>query len=120
MLFKAFIFLKRVQIIVICYFLILSLTHIYTHLQVPRWLLKFAPGNTKGVFLQDEVTLVMRQQPEFRDVLRVIEDDEMFIRISQLYESSRLSELSRPAETREIDMEIPGVVELFLGDLMDR
>ena len=71
-------------------------------IQVPDWLLKLVPGNQSGVFIQDEVTLVMRQESESREALATIEGDEMFIKISQIYQNSRLSELSRPIEMREV------------------
>lgn len=91
----------------------------YDYLQLPEWLLKFAPAGD-GVFVQDEVIIVMRDDPTLQRVLDVIEGDDIFIHIMQLYEQSRLSELSRPPELREVDMDQPGTIDLFLKDLVAR
>ena len=69
---------------------------------------------------QDEVTLVMRQDSEIRPVLDIIEEDEMYLKITEIYQSSRLADLSRPAELREVDMDILGVTEYFLSDTLMR
>lgn len=89
------------------------------YLQLPEWLIKFSP--TPGtIFAQDEVLLNMRQDPSTREVLAYLEGDDMFMAIVGLYESSRLSELSRPPDLREVDMEMPGAVVTFLRNVVQR
>jgi hypothetical protein len=80
---------------------------------------KFFPSHD-GVFAQDEVLLFMRQEPDTKDILKQLEDDVVVARGIELYERSRLSELSRPPDLREVDMAAPGVVGIFLRDLVDR
>lgn len=76
------------------------------------------------MFVHDEVTLLMRQDKEYFYVLKEIEEIEkpgrptMFHNIRELYLSSRLCDLSRPPELREIDTNIVGVKELFLSELL--
>jgi hypothetical protein len=67
----------------------------YQYVQAPDWLQKFSPGNMEGIFFHDEVTLVMRQDAVIRPILDCIEDDEMFLKICELYASSRLVDLAR-------------------------
>merc|ERR1712196_200059 len=62
----------------------------------------------------------MRQDSEIRPVLDIIEEDEMYLKITEIYQSSRLADLSRPAELREVDMDILGVTEYFLSDTLMR
>lgn len=94
------------------------------YIQPPGWLVKFVPANQAGVFVHDEVTLLMRQDKEYFYVLKEIEEIEkpgrptMFHNIRELYLSSRLCDLSRPPELREIDTNIVGVKELFLSELL--
>lgn len=89
------------------------------YVQIPKWLQKFFPSR-EGVFVQDDILLIMRQEPETRDILRQLEGDEIVALGVEIYERSRLSELSRPTDLREVDMDAPGVVSLFLKDLVDR
>lgn len=86
---------------------------------LPHWLKSFSPG-TDGVFIQDDVLLVMRQDPDTKAVADSIEGDEIFMKILQQYEKSRLSDLSRPPELREVDMSLPGVLEVFVKDIVER
>jgi hypothetical protein len=66
----------------------------------------------------------MRQDKEYFYVLKEIEETEkpgrpaMYHNIRELYLSSRLCDLSRPPELREIDTNIVGVKELFLSELL--
>ena len=92
---------------------------IVDYLQIPDWLEKFFPSH-EGVFVQDDILLYMRQDPDTREVLKQLEGDEVVVKGVELYERSRLSELSRPPDLREVDMDGPGVVSLFLKDLVDR
>jgi hypothetical protein len=93
-------------------------------IQPPDWLEKFVPANLAGVFVHDEVTLLMRQDKDYFYVLKEIEETEnpmrptMFHNIRDIYLSSRLCDLSRPPELREIDTNIVGVKELFLSELL--
>ena len=56
-----------------------------------------------------QVTLIMRQDSVIRPVLDQIEDDEMFVKISELHSKSRLADLARPADLREVDLDIVGM-----------
>jgi hypothetical protein len=67
---------------------------------MPNWLLKFIPANFTGVFVEDEVTLLMRQDPSRQQALQRIESDDMFVMLMEMYQQSRLSELSRPKMMR--------------------
>ena len=89
------------------------------YVQIPHWLQKFFPSH-EGVFVQDDILLIMRQEPDTRDILRQLEGEDVVRMGVELYERSRLSELSRPVDLREVDMDAPGVVSLFLKDLVDR
>ena len=86
---------------------------------LPQWLKSFSPA-TDGVFIQDDVLLVMRQDPDTKAVADSIEGDEIFMKILQQYEKSRLSDLSRPPELREVDLSLPGVLEVFIKDIIER
>jgi hypothetical protein len=86
---------------------------------IPNWLRKFSPG-TDGVFFQDDVLLVMRQDKDTSTVLSAVEDDRIYIGILQQYEMSRLSDLARPPDLREVDMSLPGVLEVFMKDIIER
>ena len=46
----------------------------------------------------------MRQDYEIRPILDLIEDDEMYLKINEIYNTSRLSDLTRPLESREVDL----------------
>ena len=46
----------------------------------------------------------MRQDYEIRPILDLIEDDEMYLKINEIYNTSRLSDLARPLESREVDL----------------
>jgi hypothetical protein len=46
----------------------------------------------------------MRQDYEIRPILDLIEDDEMYLKINEIYNTSRLSDFARPLESREVDL----------------
>jgi hypothetical protein len=48
----------------------------YDYLQIPVWFVQFSPG-VVGTYVHDEIVLNMRQSVEYREVLSLIEDDEM-------------------------------------------
>jgi len=56
----------------------------------------------------------MRQDLNIRPILDMIEDDEMFIKINEMYQASRLSDLARPFELREVDMVCSYMQEVLL------
>lgn len=89
------------------------------YVTMPKWLRKFSPG-TDGVFFQDDVLLVLRQDPDTQGVIRTLEDDTIYLGILQEYEKSRLSDLSRPANLREVDLSLPGVIEVFVKDIIEK
>jgi hypothetical protein len=89
---------------------------IYDYIQFPQWMQWFLP-NRDGPFIQDEVFLAFKSQQSFQTVIDRVEGSELVPSIRMLYESSRLSELSRPVDLREVDMSKPGVVEQFTRDL---
>ena len=92
----------------------------HDYLCMPIWISKFVPA-TAGVFVQDEVNVVIRQEPHSRKALDVIETDENIVKTcKKIYLSSRLSELSRPEDMREYDMEVEGVKEMFLEEAIGR
>ena len=92
----------------------------YDYIHLPEWITKFVPASP-GVFVQDEVNIVMRQEPHTRKVLDIIETDESIVRnCKKIYLSSRLSELSRPEDMREYDMELEGIKEMFLEEVISR
>ena len=62
----------------------------------------------------------MRNDPDLAAYLDELESDESFMKVMLLYESSRLSQLALPPEDREVDMELPGVVEAFTSILVDK
>jgi hypothetical protein len=62
----------------------------------------------------------MRNDPDLAAYLDELESDETFMKVMLLYESSRLSQLALPPEDREVDMELPGVVEAFTSILVDK
>ena len=91
----------------------------YDYILLPEWILKYFPSRD-GVFAQDEVLLWMRQNKTTSRILRIFESDEIEAKFIELYEHSRLSELSRPIDLREVDMSLPGVTELFLKELIEK
>jgi hypothetical protein len=92
----------------------------FDYLSLPSWFMKFCPC-TPGVFVQDEVILVLRQDPHYREFLSLLEEDNtLFQAYRKAYESSRLSELSRPLDLREVDMTVPGIVEVFLENIIEK
>lgn len=86
-------------------------------IQLPVWVLKFCP-NTPAVFVQDEVVLVCRQNSKTKKVLQDLDFKLVKKQIIKLYERSRLSELSRPEDLREVDFSVEGVTALFFKDLL--
>ena len=92
----------------------------YDFLQLPDWLVKMSPAMSNGaIFVQDEVLLVMRQFPIVKDIVYRIETaDNLIDDIKASYDRSRLSELSRPEDLREVDMSINGIVPMFFRDLI--
>jgi len=89
----------------------------FDYLQMPDWLMKFFPSSN-GVIAQDEVYFEMRNDPVTMDVLEVVEGDDVMNEVAALYERSRLSELSRPPDLRDVNVDIAGIVEIFLRDLV--
>jgi hypothetical protein len=89
-------------------------------ISLPEWFMKFCPC-TPGVFVQDEVILVMRQDPHYQEFLTMLEEDSSLLQeYRKAYESSRLSELSRPQDLREVDMSVPGILEMFLENIIEK
>ena len=91
----------------------------YDYVYLPEWVLKYFPSQD-GVFAQDEVLLWMRQNEKTARILRILEGDRLVGKVIELYERSRLSELSRPPDLREVDMDVPGVTEAFVKDLIEK
>ena len=91
----------------------------YDYVYLPEWVLKYFPSQD-GVFAQDEVLLWMRQNEKTARILRILEGDKLVGKVIELYERSRLSELSRPPDLREVDMDVPGVTEAFVKDLIEK
>jgi hypothetical protein len=92
----------------------------HDYLNIPNWITKFVPASS-GVFVQDEVNVVIRQEPHSRKALDIIETDENIVKAcKKIYLSSRLSELSRPEDMREYDMDVEGVKEMFLEEVIAR
>lgn len=60
----------------------------------------------------------MRENSEISRILKVLEGQEVVHKVIELYERSRLSELSRPADLREVNMDLPGVKGLFVKDII--
>lgn len=89
----------------------------FDFIQLPEWFRKFSPS-MESAFVRDEVLLLMRQNPETKQILNVIEDGDYIPELIAMYEKSRLSELSRPEDLREVDMKIAGVVPMFFRDLV--
>lgn len=85
-------------------------------LQLPEWFIKWFPVNA-GAFVQDEVPLMLRQDPIARSLIVKLEDKNIYAALLQIYESSRLSEFSRPLEQREVDMSLEGTTELLLREI---
>jgi len=88
-------------------------------IQMPEWLIKFSPSPDK-LFAQDEILLWMRQDQKFKKCLDFLENDEFFMRIMGLYENSRLSELARPPDLREVNLDTPGVKQMLLKSIITR
>jgi len=91
----------------------------FDYIDLPEWISKYIPSRD-GVFAQDEVLLWMRENKITSRTLAILEGPQVFGKIIELYENSRLSELSRPEDLREVDMSLPGVTGRFVKDLMDR
>lgn len=89
----------------------------YDLLQIPFWIEKFCP-NTPTMFAQDEVVLVSRQNTKTKAILKELDLHVFMGKIIKLYERSRLSELSRPPDLREVDFSVEGVTTLFFKDLL--
>ena len=89
------------------------------YIQMPEWLIKFSPSPDK-LFAQDEILLWMRQDSKFKKCLDFLESDEIFIKIMGLYENSRLSELARPPDLREVNLDVPGVKQMLLKSIITR
>jgi hypothetical protein len=88
-------------------------------MQLPKWFLRFLPGK-KHVFVQDEVLMMVRQEPTAKKFLELLEDNgALKDAAADVYRKSRLSELSRKEEKREVDMSVPGTVEVIFREVMD-
>jgi hypothetical protein len=99
-------------------------------LQLPPWLMVYCPvfprlaeipsvltlTSTQVAFLRDEVWFIMRQDSSIHSILQQLQSHIFQSNIMQIYESSRLSELSRPEDLREVDFSIEGVTKLFLKE----
>lgn len=93
---------------------------IYDHMNLPQWFTKFCPG-TPGVFVQDEVNIILRHDPNYRSALKIIElDDKLFTDMQRVFEASPLSEMSRPVDLREVDVDIPGILEMSLENTIEK
>ena len=93
---------------------------LFDYLYLPPWFPKFCPG-TPGVFVQDEVNILLRHDPNYRTALNIIElDESLFQDMRRVYEASPLSEYSRPEDLREIDIDIPGVIEIALENAIEK
>jgi hypothetical protein len=91
---------------------------LFDYIELPLWFKKFVPA-TAGVFVQDEINLVIRQEPHSRKLLDYIENNEdLHRKIRQIYEESKLSELSRPTDLQEVNIHSEGLIEMFLEDLV--
>jgi hypothetical protein len=91
----------------------------YLTLQLPLWMVKLLlPSET--VFVQDEILLVMRQSTKTKRILDRIESGEFNQMLIKFYENSRLSELSRPPDLREVDLTIDGIIPIFFRDVINR
>ena len=97
----------------------LGLPTFYDFIQLPEWFRKFSPS-LENIFIKDEVLLLIRQNNETKNILNIIEKNEYFNNISNLYNQSRLSELSRPIDLREIDMNITGIIPMFFQNLINK
>lgn len=89
----------------------------FDYLQIPEWIHRLLP-NKNGVFGQDELFFIARSNPDLLEITETLESDELMIEMMEIYEKSRISELSRPASVREVNLEIPGVIPLFVRELM--
>ena len=88
-------------------------------LQLPMWMIKLLlPSET--VFVQDEILLVMRQSAKTKRILDRIESGEFTATFTKFYENSRLSELSRPEDLREVDLTVDGIIPIFFKDVVNR
>jgi hypothetical protein len=85
----------------------------FAMLTPPPWLSTMSPGGP-GTYFQDEVIILARDNVATSAALNQLEGADTAARIANMYQKSRLSELSRPEELREVDMSIPGVTEAFL------
>lgn len=93
----------------------------FDFLQLPEWVIRFSPvTDNDTIFVQDEVLLFMRQQGVTKAALDLVEEGKYLPTVRNIYERSRLSELSRPPDLREVDMDAPGVITLFMNDVIDR
>lgn len=91
----------------------------FVTLQLPLWMVKLLlPSET--VFVQDEILLVMRQSTKTKRILDRIESGEFATIFIKFYENSRLSELSRPPDLREVDLTIDGIIPIFFRDVVNR
>lgn len=88
-------------------------------IQLPSWFLRFLPGKHK-VFVQDEVLMMARQEPTARKFLEMLEENSgLREAAAEVYKKSRLSEFSRKEDKREVDMSLPGTVEVLFREVMD-
>lgn len=104
----------------------------YDLLQLPPWLFVYCPAfprladiptvltltSTQVAFLRDEVWFIMRQDSSIHSILQQLQSHVYQSTIMQIYESSRLSELSRPEDLREVDFSIEGVTKSFLKEII--
>lgn len=92
----------------------------YDYVQYPPWFVAFFPAHvSSATFVVDEVLLLLRQLAKTQTLLATIENDpDLYQKFVHRYERSRLSELSRPEDLREVDMSSPDVIAVFFYDVL--
>eukprot|EP01041_Mallomonas_annulata_P001601 gene1601-3093_t len=73
------------------------------YIQLPPWLTTLSPA-MPAIFIRDEIVFKIRNNEQYRAILDHIESNNMFGDIMGQYNRSKLSELSRPVNLREIDI----------------
>lgn len=94
------------------------------HVTLPSWLSKLFPYLSPScsfeennqphneetcindIFIHDEVLFIARQDMTIRDILDKLESDDMYSQLYMIYQASKLSELSRPIDLRDINFKV--------------